>query len=398
MKRRLVVLLILSVLLVGCGSSRFQRQMDNGFSALDEGNYDGAVAAFSKAAEIDPQSAAACEGLGDALFARLDFGDAAAAYEDAVTLGGESTALYLKLADTYTKLEDGEKAAQYTGAALALEWETLLANKGGRVVAYKPEEHFPYFQFLTCGTSGTAYYSHDKNSTTIIDEQLNELYIYNGCLPMQSSQACTISIDQDVSIAAQIQDALNGDVAVNTNYLPHLSYNETTCFVIDFDGKLLWSFYDVSSNEYTHYLSAEELIAHHKEDLPADGDLSFPVVCTDETSYCGACTLGGEPIIPCQYTSVMVFDSVILCELDHDIYFYSHDGTLLNNVKGLVFQKSATFVTVFSGDGRHALFNLRDGSLVVPYGNYSIFPGNNGCLIRDRGFVFSIRFDALPQE
>ncbi len=69
MKRLLVWMGVLSILLTGCGSTKessWQEQYDLGMRCLSDGDYEGAILAFSAAIEIDSKRAPAYVGRGDA--------------------------------------------------------------------------------------------------------------------------------------------------------------------------------------------------------------------------------------------------------------------------------------------------------------------------------------------
>lgn len=84
MKKLLSALLALAVVLAGCSSSNSpERYIDLGMKYLSEGNYEEAVLAFTSALEIDPRSAAALEGRGDAHAAQGNYAAAAADYAQA---------------------------------------------------------------------------------------------------------------------------------------------------------------------------------------------------------------------------------------------------------------------------------------------------------------------------
>ena len=117
MRRFIIILLILTLALGGCGHSSqatWQDRYDLGVRYLSEGNYEEAVIAFTAAIEIDSKRPEAYVGRGDAYALSGDTEDNLAAalsdYEAAIALDESLPGAWLGLADVYIRLGEYEKA------------------------------------------------------------------------------------------------------------------------------------------------------------------------------------------------------------------------------------------------------------------------------------------------
>jgi len=131
----LLELMCAAILLCGCSVAQpgdpgaeaswaltWQEQYDLGVRYLSEGNYEGAILAFTAAIEIDPKRAPAYVGRGDAY---IGYGEtvanlaaAKADYEKAVELDETNAEAYLGMADVYIRQGKYEKAKQILEASL----------------------------------------------------------------------------------------------------------------------------------------------------------------------------------------------------------------------------------------------------------------------------------------
>lgn len=110
--------LALMLVLTACRSTvdQLQEQLDLGQRYLQELNYTEAIAAFTKAIEIDPRRAEAYAGRADAYMGLYESGGeenlqlAQADYEEALRLDDQQVEVYLRLAALYIQQGDTEKA------------------------------------------------------------------------------------------------------------------------------------------------------------------------------------------------------------------------------------------------------------------------------------------------
>lgn len=120
MKRitRVVLPFLLALALCACGqkATTWQEQYDLGVRYLSDGNYEGAILAFTAAIEIDPKRPETYIGRGAAYIGRGETAENLAAaqadYEKAIELDNTNVTAYLSLADVYIRLGEYDKAIE----------------------------------------------------------------------------------------------------------------------------------------------------------------------------------------------------------------------------------------------------------------------------------------------
>lgn len=133
--------LALMLVLTACRSTadQLQEQLDLGQRYLQEMNYTEAIAAFTKAIEIDPKQVQAYVGRADAYMGLYESGGeenlqlAQTDYEEALRLDDQQAEVYLQLAALYTQQGDTEKA-------LALLRQGYQATGDARLAAVETAE------------------------------------------------------------------------------------------------------------------------------------------------------------------------------------------------------------------------------------------------------------------
>lgn len=124
MKRITSILLIIALLLAGCGKSdlTWQEQYELGLRYLSEGNYEEAILAFTAGIEIDPKQPVLYIGRGDAYIGAGEKGENLAAaledYERAVVLDESNAEAWLGMADVYIRRGEYDKALEILKEAL----------------------------------------------------------------------------------------------------------------------------------------------------------------------------------------------------------------------------------------------------------------------------------------
>lgn len=125
------VVVIVAAMIAGRAYIRnrdYHTYLDTGLHFLSEGNYEEAVLAFNAAIEIDPKSAEAYIGLGDAHTGMERYSRAADEYEQAIKISDQYVDAYSGLANAYLELGDVESAVRILNeGADAIENEELKA-------------------------------------------------------------------------------------------------------------------------------------------------------------------------------------------------------------------------------------------------------------------------------
>ena len=116
------LLLLLQLGACGQNTPTWEEQYDLGVRYLSEGNYEGAIIAFTAAIEIDAKRPEGFIGRGDAYIGSGETEDNLAAalgdYETALTLDETLVGAWLGLADIYIRQGDYEKALEVLKEAL----------------------------------------------------------------------------------------------------------------------------------------------------------------------------------------------------------------------------------------------------------------------------------------
>lgn len=156
----LLLIACLVCLLSGCAASQpdsteepsrgttWQEQYDLGVRYLSDGNYEGAILAFSAAIEIDPKRAPAYVGRGDAYVKSGETEEnltaALADYENAIELDETSAEAYLGLADVYIRQGDVEKALEILKQGLGKVGENENISKKIEEFEYATNVNAPW--------------------------------------------------------------------------------------------------------------------------------------------------------------------------------------------------------------------------------------------------------------
>ena len=181
MKRLLYIWLILylAFLLPACTAGQpeateepsqaptWQEQYDLGVRYLSDGDYEGAVLAFSAAIEIAPKRAPAYVGRGDAYVksgeTETNLAAAKADYEKAIELDETGAEAYLGLADVYVRQGDYEKAIEILERGTEKTGGTGLRERLDAVRREAMEDD------PNSGTDGNQSADSDENFTVIRD-------------------------------------------------------------------------------------------------------------------------------------------------------------------------------------------------------------------------------------
>ena len=120
---------------VGTGLSKEaaeqQRLFNEGTAAAKAGNYDAAIATFTKAAEIAPGCAGCYNNIGLSLAGKKDFEKAEAAYKTALELDAANAESYTGLANIYNTQKKFDMAAAASAKAAELAGSGAGASGGG---------------------------------------------------------------------------------------------------------------------------------------------------------------------------------------------------------------------------------------------------------------------------
>ena len=106
-----------------------QKAFNEGLDAQKASNYDGAIAAFTKASEVDPKCAQCINNIGLAHASKKDYEKAEAAYKKALEVDANSADSYSGLANIYNAQRKFDLAAEASAKAVSLA--SALGAPGG---------------------------------------------------------------------------------------------------------------------------------------------------------------------------------------------------------------------------------------------------------------------------
>jgi len=126
-----VGLLIVLLLIVGCMSreERSDEAFDRGYAAMERKDYDKAIAEYTEAIRLDPQSDAAYHNRAHVYFGKKEYARAIADYNEAIRINPRDPASHSSLAWVLAtcpnaELRDGKRALRLATRACELsDWE-----------------------------------------------------------------------------------------------------------------------------------------------------------------------------------------------------------------------------------------------------------------------------------
>lgn len=116
-------------LVEGPDAAASARALEQGRRLIAINHREDAIAAMTRAVLLDPSSADALEGLGQALTVRRKYPEAAAAFRAALELAPGKAALHVELADIQVRLNDRESAVAGLRRALELDPDHAKARE-----------------------------------------------------------------------------------------------------------------------------------------------------------------------------------------------------------------------------------------------------------------------------